>query len=323
MNNALRAAGFYTRVSLLFPLRTVIRLAGLFGRRAREAMEWACLVLANRLFRAPMDTAMMISLQSFYEAQDPSDFFTLCQEAGLGNDWFRGKRILDAGCGIGRISAAVAGTGAMAVDGIDLNEPYIRFAKEAAQRLGLQNVSFSCQSIYRIEFLDNHFDAAYSYAVFEHLDDIPRALSEIHRVLKPGAQLVIQFHSYRTRYGAHLGPFVRVPWPYAFFSEDTLIRFWNTEWARYARSQGLAAHQELFQSPETFRTLNRLTLSEAEALIRASPLRLVAAAPYSAEELLLQLLPRAQRTKLYEYLRGSCVFLLEKPAGDTTAEAKS
>jgi len=42
-----------------------------------------------------------------------------------------------------------------------------------------------------IPFEDNHFDSVFSSEVFEHIFNLERVLSEIHRVIKPGGHLLI------------------------------------------------------------------------------------------------------------------------------------
>ncbi|MFO7686421.1 MAG: class I SAM-dependent methyltransferase [Desulfobacterales bacterium] len=50
---------------------------------------------------------------------------------------------------------------------------------------------------------DNSFDFAYSFSVFEHLDDPAKCLDETIRVLRPGGGFCISTHSYTSDSGAH------------------------------------------------------------------------------------------------------------------------
>ena len=45
-----------------------------------------------------------------------------------------------------------------------------------------------------MEFEDSTFDFVHSMAVFEHIDDVPGAVRELNRVLKPGGIAVITPH---------------------------------------------------------------------------------------------------------------------------------
>jgi ubiquinone/menaquinone biosynthesis C-methylase UbiE len=46
--------------------------------------------------------------------------------------------------------------------------------------------------IHKIQFPDNTFDVAFCNHVMEHVDDYILAMSELHRVLKPGGWALIQ-----------------------------------------------------------------------------------------------------------------------------------
>jgi ubiquinone/menaquinone biosynthesis C-methylase UbiE len=103
-----------------------------------------------------------------------------------------GMTVLDCGCGPGTVSVDIAERlGAGRAVGVDLDESQIGLARELAQRRGCGNVSFRQGDVYRLPFGDASFDAVFSHALFEHLSDPPRAMSELLRVLKPGAPAVV------------------------------------------------------------------------------------------------------------------------------------
>jgi SAM-dependent methyltransferase len=95
-----------------------------------------------------------------------------------------GMRVLDCGCGPGAISVglaeAVGPTGD--VSGIDFGESQI----EAASGRATSNLTFRVASVYELPFEDGAFDLVFSHALFEHLADPIRGVSEIRRVLRPG-----------------------------------------------------------------------------------------------------------------------------------------
>ena len=102
-------------------------------------------------------------------------------------------RLLDAGCGPGSITIglaqAVASSGE--VVGIDADPTAVEAARTLAAERGCANARFEHASIYDLPFEDASFDAAFSHAVMQHLQDPPRALRELRRVLKPGAVIGI------------------------------------------------------------------------------------------------------------------------------------
>ncbi|WP_341526207.1 methyltransferase domain-containing protein [Nostoc sp. UHCC 0302] len=59
-------------------------------------------------------------------------------------------------------------------------------AAENAVTQAVSNANFLEANIYALPFPDNSFDAIFSHALFEHLQEPVKALQELSRVLKPG-----------------------------------------------------------------------------------------------------------------------------------------
>ncbi|MGI9145249.1 MAG: methyltransferase domain-containing protein [Chloroflexota bacterium] len=99
----------------------------------------------------------------------------------------RGKRVLDAGCGMGRFAEIVHAFGGEYV-GLDYS-----FATDAAyQNVGhLAGVHFLQADIFRLPLADNTFDLIMSLGVLHHTPDPRKAFSSLPRVLKPGGRLTI------------------------------------------------------------------------------------------------------------------------------------
>jgi len=98
-------------------------------------------------------------------------------------DW-RGKRVLDLGCGGGFMAEALARRGAI-VDAVDPAAAAIAIAKQHARDLGIE---YRVGTGEHLPFPDAGFDAVICVDVLEHVADLDRVLAEIHRVLKPGGQ---------------------------------------------------------------------------------------------------------------------------------------
>jgi len=95
-----------------------------------------------------------------------------------------GMRVLDCGCGPGAISVGLAEAVGPAghVTGVDFGESQIEVAKAHSN----PNLIFRVASVYKLPFEDGAFDLVFSHALFEHLADPIRGISEIGRVLRPG-----------------------------------------------------------------------------------------------------------------------------------------
>lgn len=102
-----------------------------------------------------------------------------------------GEHVLDIGSGPGLLAhdmaAAVGPRGG--VCGIDVSGAMIAMASKrcAAQPW----VEFRTADAMQLPYPDNSFDVAVSTQVFEYVPDIPGALRELHRVLRPGGRAAI------------------------------------------------------------------------------------------------------------------------------------
>jgi ubiquinone/menaquinone biosynthesis C-methylase UbiE len=102
-----------------------------------------------------------------------------------------GDRVLDIGCGPGFYAAELLERvePAGAVVGIDSSESMLALAAERCR--GRENVEFKPADATALPVADAAFDAALSVQVLEYVADIPAALAEIRRALRPGGRAVV------------------------------------------------------------------------------------------------------------------------------------
>jgi SAM-dependent methyltransferase len=94
-----------------------------------------------------------------------------------------GRRVLDAGCGVGTYVTAFRRFTDLAC-GVDLDP------KKVAQATG-EGGCVQVASVEALPFADGSFDAVLSHEVIEHVDDDRAAVAEAVRVLRPGGRLAI------------------------------------------------------------------------------------------------------------------------------------
>jgi len=102
-----------------------------------------------------------------------------------------GEHVLDIGAGPGLLAldlARLVGEQGRVV-GLDLAPAMV---ETAARRLsGLTHAQVRLGDALALDLADGSFDAVVSTQVYEYVADMPRALSELHRVLRPGGRALI------------------------------------------------------------------------------------------------------------------------------------
>jgi len=117
----------------------------------------------------------------------------------------RGLRVLEIGCGLGTDGVRFAKAGAD-YTGVDLTDAAIELARKRFELSGLRG-ELRVSDAENLDFADESFDLVYSHGVLHHTPDIARAVSEIHRVLKPGGRAIVMLYhrdSYNYRVGIRI-----------------------------------------------------------------------------------------------------------------------
>ena len=131
----------------------------------------------------------------------------------LSRDWFAGKRVLDAGCGSGRFSWAMASLGAE-VHAVDQSEAGVFHTRQACAEYG-ESVVVSQHDLTQPLRLEQSFDLVWSHGVLHHTGDTFRAFTNIAGLVKPGGYIFLML------YGEPTG---KDPGEFAYYAEVERLR---------------------------------------------------------------------------------------------------
>jgi SAM-dependent methyltransferase len=108
-------------------------------------------------------------------------------------DGFRGRRVLEVGCGAGTDLVRFARGGAI-VTGVDIAPSAIDLARTNFQQQGLQ-ADLRVADGEHLPFPDDSFDLVYAHGVMQYTSNAAALVSECRRVLDPGGEAVFQAYN--------------------------------------------------------------------------------------------------------------------------------
>ncbi len=108
-------------------------------------------------------------------------------------DGYRGRMVLEVGCGAG-VDLARFARGGATVAGVDLAASAIDLARANFEQQGLDG-RFEIADGERLPFPANSFDLVYAHGVVQYTADPRRLVEECRRVLKPGGEAVFQVYN--------------------------------------------------------------------------------------------------------------------------------
>jgi SAM-dependent methyltransferase len=108
-------------------------------------------------------------------------------------DAWRGRAVLDLGCGAGVEVARFAGGGARAW-GVDLAPSAVALTRQNVQHQGLA-AGLATADGEALPFANETFDFVYAHGVVQYAADDHRVVAECHRVLRPGGTALFQVYN--------------------------------------------------------------------------------------------------------------------------------
>ncbi len=179
-------------------------------------------MVAAMLAAFPEDEAMARAVGGDYARVGLLEHCALLH-AGL----FHNARVLDVGCGSGRLAVRLAAYPQLSYHGTDIVEALLDYARRKVDRADFR---FTQTADHTLPATDSSVDFVTFFSVFTHIlhEEAFVYLQEALRVLRPGGKVVFSF----------LDPMVAHNWP---------IFAAGAEWVR---SRSMAGHLNVFSHPE-------------------------------------------------------------------------
>lgn len=102
-----------------------------------------------------------------------------------------GSSVLEVAPGPGYFAIELAKLGDFKITGLDISRTLIEIATENAKNAGVK-VDFRLGNASAMPFAPESFDFVYCSAAFKNFSEPLKALDEMHRVLRPGGEVVIE-----------------------------------------------------------------------------------------------------------------------------------
>jgi len=185
---------------------------------------------------------------------------------------FRGdERLLDVGCGDGKITAEIARALPRGqVLGVDASPEMIGFAKKSFPPSKNTNLTFEICDARRLGNIAGNFNVVFSNAALHWVDDHEAVLQGAACVLKPGGRLIISCGGKGNAHDVYLAlrpemrlerwrPFFRkMPMPYFFYSSDDYKK-WLPKYGFKSGSAHLVPKDAAYAGADGFATWIRTT----------------------------------------------------------------
>src|SRR4051812_12294904 len=123
--------------------------------------------------------------------RDRYDRYAPWLSQAIGFDQFREAKVLEIGYGQGTDLFQFAARSRASVTGLDLSPSHFALASARFRLAGLAADLRLHDAEKPWPFGDNTFDVVYSFGVLHHTPEPEKAITEAHRVLKPGGTIIV------------------------------------------------------------------------------------------------------------------------------------
>lgn len=108
---------------------------------------------------------------------------------------WRGKRVLEIGCGLGTDAVNFARAGAV-YTGLDISEESLNLAKRRFEVFGLRGEFLASNAeVFPAELEGQKFDLIYSFGVLHHTPEPSRAMANVRQVMAPGSEFRLMMYA--------------------------------------------------------------------------------------------------------------------------------
>lgn len=138
-------------------------------------------------------------------------------------DRWKGKRVLEIGCGIGTAAINFARAGAE-YTGIDLTDKAIELVKKRFDNEGLTGRFYAMNAEEQLP--EGQFDLVYSFGVIHHTPSPKNIIKQMAKVLAPGGEVRIMVYStwsYKLFWTLHTYPDAK--WDFSDSMDETMARY--------------------------------------------------------------------------------------------------
>jgi len=109
-------------------------------------------------------------------------------------DRWKGKRVLEVGCGLGTDATNFARAGAD-YTGLELSEKSLDLAKRRFEVFGLRGKFFACNAEELANYVQGPFDLVYSFGVIHHTPNQRAVVEQIRRVVSDGGEFRMMLYA--------------------------------------------------------------------------------------------------------------------------------